>query len=84
MTAGGCDSGAGLLATEGGAAGAGTVTVTAALAFSFAAVITAEPARVAVTRPDEETPAIEGSFVVHVTSRSRMVAPRTSFSVTVI
>src|SRR5689334_1003241 len=51
VTAGGCDSGAGLCATGGGAAGAGTVMVTVALAFSLAAVITAEPPREAVTRP---------------------------------
>src|ERR1051325_5850657 len=85
VTAGGCDSAGGLFATAGGGAGgAGTVTVTMALAFSAVAVIVAEPARVAVTSPVGETPTIDGSLVAQVTSRSRIVAPRASLSVTEI
>ena len=71
--------------TEATGDGAAVAIVTLALpAFpSLVALMTAEPAAIPVTRPDELTEATEGAELDHVTTRSVTTAPVESFTTAV-
>jgi hypothetical protein len=61
-----------------------TVTVATALPEPEIAMIPVEPFATAVTRPDEETVAMEGVVEIHVTAAPSTILPPASFTVAVI